>query len=376
MQQSIRLGRIKGIPIGMHYTWPIAFFLITMSLVTQFGAQHPGWPLPIRFGVGLLTSLLFFASVIGHELAHSAVALARGIPVRSITLFVFGGISEITREASSAMAEFLIAVVGPLSSVAIGGIFYVLSKVVASAAPPLAAACHWLAIINLLLAGFNLIPGFPLDGGRVFRSIIWAAKGDYERATRISTSVGKFVAYGFIVYGGWLAFGPSASFISGLWFAFIGLFLLNAAQQNVVQLDLRHALTGVTASDVMSRECFTVPRHISVQEFVDNYLLHTGRRCYIVTDEGRVYGIITTREVTAIQREDWPSTSINAAMTPLDRLKWIGPTEPATRILERMDAENVNQLLVMQEGRLIGLVARDGLLNRIQTYLAFQPRSG
>ncbi|MBI4469175.1 MAG: site-2 protease family protein [Acidobacteria bacterium] len=376
MQQTFRLGKIKGIPIGVHFTWGIAFVLITMSLIGQFGEQHPGWSPVIRSAIGLVTSLLFFTSVILHELAHSAVALSRGIPVKSITLFVFGGISEVTREASTALSEFLIAVVGPLASLAIAGGFALMARSFPAEWTVAVAPCKWLATVNFWLALFNLIPGFPLDGGRVFRSILWAFKRDYEKATRISTTIGKTIAYGFIFLGAWITFGTNDGLVSGLWIVFIGWFLLNAAQQNVVQLDLRNALNGITAGDVMSRECHTVPRYLSLQDFVDDYLLKTGRRCYVVTDDHRVLGIITPREVSAVPRQDWGHVSIHAAMTPLERLKWISPQEPASRVLERMDAENVNQLLVMEDGRLLGLVARDGLLSRIQTFLTFQGKSG
>lgn len=375
-QHTFRLGQIRGIPIAVHYTWGIAFVLITMSLVNLFGDQHPGWSPAIRFSASFITSMLFFACVIAHELAHSAVALARGIPVRSITLFVFGGISEVTREASTAVSEFLIAIVGPLASLLVAGLFHLLGRVFPPTWVMAVAPCQWLATINLWLAVFNLIPGFPLDGGRVLRSILWAVKGDFERATRISTTIGKLIAYGFIFLGAWITFGTSGGLVSGLWTVFIGWFLLNAAQQNVAQLDLKHALNGITAADVMSRECYSVPRYLPLQDFVDDYLLKTGRRCYVVIEDHRVLGIITPREVTAVPREEWPRVAIHTVMTPLDRLKWISPAEPASRALERMDQENINQLLVMEDGRLLGMVARDGLISRIQTFIAFQGKTG
>jgi len=253
MEQSVRLGRFKGIPIGLHYTWLIAFGLITVSLIYYFSQQYPDWSAGTKLVIGLLTSLLFFLSVIGHELAHSLVALAKGIPVKSITLFVFGGISQIAREAATAAAEFQIAIVGPVSSLLIGGVFILLASVTDAISQPLAESFLWLGYINFMLALFNLIPGFPLDGGRVLRSIIWWSKGSFEEATRTAATIGKVVSYGFIFWGiWWISF--RGHLIDGLWIIFIGWFLLNAAQANVMQLTLRDALAGIVAELLRSRE--------------------------------------------------------------------------------------------------------------------------
>ncbi|RMG44081.1 MAG: site-2 protease family protein [Acidobacteria bacterium] len=367
MQQSLRLGTFKGIPIGIHSTWLIAFGLITVSLVYYYSQQYPHWSVGTNVTIGVLTSVLFFISVIGHELAHSLVALAKGIPVRSITLFVFGGISQISREAATAAAEFQIAIVGPLSSLVIGGLFWFLSAVAGNVNQPLAEAFRWLAWINVLLALFNLIPGFPLDGGRVLRSILWWRKGDFNSATRTAANIGKLISYGFIFLGIWEVF--QGFLINGLWIAFIGWFLLNAAQANVAQLTLRDALAGIVAANLMSRECPTVPPYISLTDFVHDYLLRTGRRCYVVTEGSRVFGLITPREVSAVPRTEWHTTSVAAAMTPFEKLKWVRPDESAINVMEKMNAENINQLPVIEDGRLLGIISRETLLNQIQLYM-------
>lgn len=374
MEQSIRLGRFKGIPIGLHYTWLIAFGLITVSLISSYSQRYPDWSSETKLVIGLVTSLLFFLSVIGHELAHSLVALAKGIPVKSITLFVFGGVSQIAREAATAAAEFQIAIVGPVSSFLIGGIFMLLAPLTEAMSSPLAESFRWLGTINFMLAIFNLIPGFPLDGGRVLRSLIWWVKGNFEEATRVAATTGKVISYGFILWGiWWISF--RGDLISGLWIIFIGWFLLNAAQANVMQLTLRDALAGIDARGLMSQECATVPRSIPISEFVHDYLLKTGQRCFVVTDGPQVFGLITSREVSTVPRGEWPTTSVAAAMTPFEKLKWVRPEDSAMSVMEKMNAENVNQLPVIDDGRLLGLISRETLLNRIQLYMTLHERS-
>jgi Zn-dependent protease len=374
MEQTIRLGRFKGIPIGLHYTWLIAFGLITVSLISSYSRRYPDWSSETKLVMGLVTSLLFFLSVIGHELAHSLVALAKGIPVKSITLFVFGGISQIAREAATAAAEFQIAVVGPVSSFLIGGVFMLLAPLTEAINQPLAESFRWLSYINFMLAIFNLIPGFPLDGGRVLRSLLWWVKGNFEEATRIAATTGKVISYGLILWGiWWISF--QGDLISGLWTIFIGWFLLNAAQANVMQLTLRDALAGMDARALMNQECATVPRAIPLSEFVHDYLLRTGQRCFLVTDGQQVFGLMTPREVSAVPRSEWSRTSVAAAMTPFEKLKWVRPEDSAMSVMEKMNAENVNQLPVIDNGRLLGLISRETLLNRIQLYMTLHERS-
>ena len=235
MRGSISLGKIFGIPLRLHYTWFIIFALVTASLVLYFPGDYPAghYPIEQRIILGILTSALFFASIVAHELAHSILAIRNNIPVKEITLFVFGGVSQITKEATQPKTELLIAIVGPLASLAVGGIFYVLHLLAGESL--LANFMWWLAIINVILAVFNLIPGFPLDGGRVFRAIVWQRTHNYHKATSIATKVGRGIAYSFIVGGITIIF-VYHSWFNGLWLIFIGWFLHDAARASYQQV--------------------------------------------------------------------------------------------------------------------------------------------
>lgn len=372
MQQSIRFGKILGIPIGMNYTWVIAATLITISLVGQFHEQHPAWTQGLTVILGVATSVLFFASIVAHELGHSVVAIHYGIPVRSITLFIFGGVAEIEREADRPIQEFLIAIAGPLVSLLLAGVFKLVETATRSASKPLAGVAQWLAFINFSVVIFNLIPGFPLDGGRVLRSIVWAIKGNFRKATAIAANAGKLFAYLFILGGIWLAF--AGNFASGIWLAFIGWFLLNAAQATTGQLTIEDALRGVTAADLMTRDCGAVSPALSLEEFVRDHLMRTARRCFLVIDGEMIMGMITPHNLTKVEREDWPQSAVQSVMTPMERLKWVGPDETALHVLDRMSRENVHQLPVIADGRLLGMIARDSLLNRIHVFVEFGRR--
>src|ERR1700692_562167 len=237
---SLRIGRILGIPIYIHASWVIIFVLITMSLGAQFTAQHPQWTPTQHWSIGVLTSLLFFASILFHELSHSMVARAYKIRVDSITLFVFGGVSRISPDASRAIQEFNIAVAGPIASLFLGGVFYALT-IFFPYGTMTGALALWLAGINVLLAIFNLLPGFPLDGGRIFRAIVWGITKDFTRATKMAGTSGKLVAYGMIIFGA--GYAISTRHWEALWYAFIGWFLLNAAQDSVAQVAIRETLS-------------------------------------------------------------------------------------------------------------------------------------
>ena len=255
---GLKIGRVLGIPIYLHASWVIIFVLITMSLALQFGQVHPRWSTTEDWLVGLLTSLLFFGSVLFHELSHSVVAQHYKIRVVSITLFIFGGVARIGQEPSKAIQEFNIAIAGPLASFFLYGVFLGLSSIFPNS-EMLGALAGWLAFINLRLALFNLIPGFPLDGGRIFRAIVWGSTKNYVRATRLAGASGKLVAYAMILIGAWAAFHPDftigvgaktilyGGFTSGIWLAFIGWFLLQAASANYQEVELKHALADVRA---------------------------------------------------------------------------------------------------------------------------------
>lgn len=362
---GIRIGRIFGIPIYLHPSWFLIFALITLSLRTQFITQHPSWNPAQHWMLGLITSGLFFGSVVFHELSHSLVAKHYNIPVASITLMVFGGLARIMREPSSPKQEFNIAIAGPVSSFFLAAAFYLVGHY-SGGLEMVGATSHWLAEINFILAAFNLAPGFPLDGGRVLRAIAWRITNDFSKATRIAARGGQLFAYLMIFAGIWIAL--RGNWFGGLWWVFIGWFLLSAAQESYAQLAIRDKLAGVRAADIMSRDVPVVPRDLSLEEYVHE-VLRTGRRCHIVTDNGTPVGLVTLHAAQGIPRDEWVNTSIQAAMRPLDKIKWASPREPVLSILERMQAEDINQVPVLDDGRVVGMIGRDSILSVLQTRL-------
>ncbi len=368
MGNAFNLGKVFGIQFRLHYTWFIIFMLVTVSLSWQiFPSAYPHWPQLLYWVMGTITSLLLFASVVAHELAHSLVARINGIPVKSITLFIFGGIAQITREATRPGAEFKMAAAGPACSIVIGGLFFSLQILTLGISEPIAAMAFWLARINLMLAAFNLIPGFPLDGGRVFRSLLWHFTGNYKLSTRIATQVGRGVGYLFILGGISIMFLLPHQWFSGLWLAFIGWFLGNAASASYRQAQWRAALHGFSASQVMTPDCPEVPSNTTVNQLVQGYVFTSGRRFFLVADEGGLKGIVTLHNVKSVSRQNWDVTQVKEIMTSVDKVKVAHPNQDALSILEQMDECDINQMPVVSEGRVIGLIARDNLISFLRT---------
>lgn len=362
---GIRIGRIFGISIYLHPSWFLIFALITLSLRTQFTAQHPSWSPGQHWTLGVITSLLFFGSVMFHELSHGLVAKHYKIPVTSITLFVFGGLARIGHEPSSAKQEFNIAIAGPISSFFLSAVFYFVGHYSGNL-EMVEATSRWLAQINFMLAAFNLAPGFPLDGGRVLRSIAWRITDDFSKAARIASRAGQVFAYVMIFAGIWVAL--QGNWFGGLWWVFIGWFLLSAAHESYAQVAIRNTLAGVRAADIMSQDVPTMPRDFSLENYVHE-VLRTGRRCHIVTGRGAPVGLVTFHAAQGIPRDEWPNTSIQAAMRPMDKIKWASPSEPVLSVLERMQAEDINQMPVLEDGRVVGMIARDSILRVLQARL-------
>ncbi len=360
---GIKIGRVFGIPIYVHLSWFLIFALITYSLGDEFGARYPQWSSRQLWSLGLLTSLLFFGSVLFHELSHSAVARHYRIPVASVTLFFFGGIASITRDPDRAGQEFLIAAAGPASSYVLAGAFGLLAFSTPEGTMTNALAT-WLAWTNLGLATFNLLPGFPLDGGRVFRSIIWGITKNYSRSTRIAARIGQAIAYGMMALGAYMAFVAHAG-VNGVWFIFLGWFLLTAARQSYAQIATQGALQGLRAADVMTSEMPTVGRDLSLQEYAQE-ASRTGRRAHLVVSDGRLVGLMRLEALQTVPREEWPTTSVQAAMISRERLPWTAPEEPVLSVLERMRSANVDQLAVIRGDNVVGLVTSDSILRVVQ----------
>ncbi len=361
-RNTLSLGRIFGIEIKLDYSWFIVFALVVWSLAGYYFPQiQPGLPVGTYWVSGVVTALLFFASVVAHELAHSFVSQAHGVPVRDITLFIFGGVAQISEEPKSARNEFLMALAGPVTSLVIAGLFGLLWLVSTPAGLSIHALTGWLAWINLALALFNLIPGFPLDGGRVFRAIVWAITGNLRMATQIATRLGQIVAYGFIFWGIWQIF--SGDWAGGLWIAFIGWFLLNAATASYRQVAIQEMLAGHVAREVMMTDCPHVPRDLTLDVLVDQVVLPSGRRCFPVIGDDQLYGLVTLHLIKEIPRERWRSTRVEEVMIPMGKLKTIRPDDDLAGVFERMTTEDINQYPVVDANRrLLGMVARDNLL--------------
>ena len=376
--QGIRIGRILGIPIYLDFSWILIFGLVTLSLAMDFTKEFSHWSTAEHWGVGIATSLLFFASVVFHELAHSIVAQQYKIKVLSITLFLFGGLARIGREPTKAIQEFNIAIAGPLASGFLAAFFYGL-KSVFPANEVLGAVVEPLALTNKMLALFNLLPGFPLDGGRIFRAIVWGATKDFTRATRMAVASGKAIAYLMIGVGIFsaVAGGQGNAVLEyvgrwgGIWLAFIGWFLLSAAQASMSQLTIRETLTGLCAADVMSHEVPTVPGNLSLEEY-SGEVLRTGRRIHIVTMDDRLVGLMNVAALNRVPRDEWSLNSVQAVMVPRDRILWAAPEEPLQRLLERLMGADVNQMPVVKHtddgaAHIVGMVTRDAILRVIQT---------
>jgi len=368
MGGAFTLGRIFGIQFRLHYTWFVIFVLITVSLSWQyFPFAYPEWNTLTYWVTGIFTSLLFFISVVAHELAHSLVGRANGIPVKSITLFLFGGVAHMTREAPRHSAELKMAVAGPVSSLVIGGLFFLLHLLLQGINEPLAAMAFWLAQINVVLAIFNLIPGFPLDGGRVFRSLLWRFSGNYGRATRIAVQVGRGVGYLFILGGVLIMFLFREQWFSGLWLAFIGWFLTYVASASYRQAQWQATLQGITASEIMTSTCPVIPSDVTINRLVQEYIFTGGHRCFLVTDDGELKGILTLRNIKTVSQPKWEVTQVRDVMTPAEKLKVAYPDQDILSVLEQMDENSISQMPVVNEGRVVGLVTRDNLIRLLYT---------
>jgi Zn-dependent protease len=376
--QGIRIGRILGIPIYLDLSWILIFALITLFLALQFTQEFSQWSTTEHWALGILTSLLFFGSVVFHELAHSVVAQHYKIKVLSITLFLFGGLARIGREPSKAIQEFNIAIAGPLASGFLAAAFFLLTRVFPYS-QMVGALATSLYSTNLMLALFNLLPGFPLDGGRVFRALVWGATGEFAKATRVAAASGKLIAYIMIGLGIFSIFGGSragalSAYIGrggGIWLAFIGWFLLSAAQASVYQLTIRETLTGLCAGDVMSHEVPTIPGNMSLEEY-SGEVLRTGRRIHVVTMDDRLVGLMNVAALNKVPRDEWSMNSVQAVMVPREKILWAAPEEPLQRLLERLISADVNQMPVVKHtedgaAHIIGIVTRDAILRVIQT---------
>ena len=368
-RSTISLGRILGIPIGVDYSWFLIFALLTWSLATSyFPSEFKNWSQTQYWIVGAVTVILMFISVLLHELGHSVVALRYKIPVRSITLFVFGGVAQIGAEPPSATAEFWIAIAGPVTSFALAILFGLLRSVVGAFAP-LLAITEYLAYINGTLGLFNLIPGFPLDGGRVFRAIIWGTTHSLRRATLIAATVGRFIAFIFIFLGVLQIF--SGNFGNGLWIAFIGWFLESAASSQIQQQTTHDVLAGHHVADAMRRDYVSILPNTTLEQLINKHILGNGQRSLVVKQDDRVEGLLTLHNVKIIPSSNWLTTTAAQVMIPIEKMKWISPDAELADALGEMDRDGVNQLPVMTGDQISGVLGRDDVISFLRTVSEF-----
>jgi Zn-dependent protease/CBS domain-containing protein len=361
---GLEVFEVWGIPIRVHPSWLLVFGLVTWSLSAgYFPGEYPGWTVRAYWTVGAVTSLVFFASILIHELGHSWVARRNGVPIRSITLFVFGGVARLGREPESPGAEFRIALAGPVTSFALAALFKGAWLLVQDA-PVLAAPAIWLARINFMVAVFNLVPGFPLDGGRLLRAGVWHWAGSLQRASQIAVFAGQLVAFGLIGWG--ILTVMKGNVIGGMWVAFIGWFLQNAAAQSEAEGHLREMLRGVTVAQVMTADCRRIEPGSSLERIVREEVLGAGRRCFTVTEDDKLAGLLTIHEIKAVPPERWPEVTAGEVMVPVEKLTVAEPEADLLTAIEKLDDANVAQMPVLADGRLLGLIGREQILHYVR----------
>ncbi|MFW5875637.1 MAG: M50 family metallopeptidase [Myxococcota bacterium] len=374
---------MAGIRLAADWSVLIIFGLVLVQLgMAALPAWHPQWSANLTWAVAFGAAVAFFVSILLHELSHSLVAKASGMEVRGITLFIFGGVSQMEGEAPSAKAEFLIAIVGPLTSILIGVVAFLGAGAIAGGAlatddpadlqallqnlSPWATLLLWLGLMNGILGVFNMIPGFPLDGGRVLRSILWWGTGSLEKATRWAAHVGQLVAFALIAWGVLLLFSNP---IAGLWRILIGWFLNNAAKASYQQMMIQQALSHVTVRRVMREDLTSVPPGLSVADLVHQHIMRTDQRCFPVLQSDRLSGLVCLADVRKVPEADWQTTSVEQIMTPAEDLTTVGAEEAADEALRTLGARDVDQLPVMDGNRLIGVLRRQDLLKWLSLHV-------
>jgi Zn-dependent protease/predicted transcriptional regulator len=371
---SWRVGRIAGIEVRVDSSWVVIALLITYSMYARLAFLYPELSGGGAVGLAVLSAVLFFGSVLVHELAHALVAQARGIQVQDITLFLFGGATRARVESRGPADEFLIAVVGPLTSGLLAGLFGIVAGLGRDAlSGPLAGTFGYLAWTNLLLAAFNLVPGFPLDGGRLLRSAIWRATGSLARATRIAAGSGQ--AVGWLLVAGGVAFLLAGDLAGGIWFAFIGWFLVQAARSSYQDLQLRQLLRGVEAQDVMAGNLVRIPPDLTLQDAVDDYFMRYDHGAFPVDEHGRTIGLLTLRGVRRVPREEWPTRRVREHMVPLGDQVQVAPDDRMDGVLGKLEDGEAGRVLVVQDGEVVGIITPSDLTRWLRRWRALESRA-
>jgi Zn-dependent protease len=362
-----RIGRIAGVEIRIDQSWALIALLVTYSLFLRFAQLYEDLTTGAAVALAIVSALLFFGSVLTHEMAHALMARRRRIPVRGITLFIFGGATHAKVESRGPADEFLISVVGPLTSLALGALFGAIAILGRPVLPdPVSGALGYLGWVNIILAIFNLLPGFPLDGGRVLRSAVWRITNSLPRATRIASIAGQ--AVGFLLIGLGLLALLLGYVGSAIWLAFIGWFLAQAARTSYEELQVRSILQGVDAEDVMARNLVAIPADITLEEAVERHFMRYDHGGFPVEDEGQTVGFITLRGVKRVPREDWPTRTVRESMGDLDDQVTVSPNTRMDRVLGKLQDGEINRVLVVEDGDVIGIITPTDVARWLQRW--------
>ncbi len=361
--RHLRIARIAGIPISLDYSWFLIFVLLSWSLsVSYFPEQLPGLNSVIYIGIGVFATFLLFLSVLLHEFGHAIAARHYQIPVHEITLFIFGGMARIQEEPKNASSEFIIAISGPLVSLLLGLVSAAFVPVIPSAI--VTAIFRYISYVNFSLFLFNIIPGFPLDGGRVLRAFIWGVTHDTHQATIVAANVGRFIAYSFIVLG--LAMVMAGRTLNGLWIAFIGWFLESAAIAQIQQQTLQDILSCYHVGQAASALPVSIPASLPLDVLTERYFLRDGKFAYLVQKDGRPIGIITPYQIKQIPKSQWPVTTAEQVAIPLDKVYAVQRQDDLWSALQNMDREGVNLVLVFDGDRISGILSREDVVSFMQ----------
>ncbi len=360
------LGHLRGIRIEIHASWLIIFALLMVTLTTGLRSEYADWSFSQAVLTALFTSIAFFASIVAHEMGHSLVAIRRGVPVRAITLFIFGGVAQLDKDSESAVDEFWIAIAGPAVSFVLAFGFAALSS--AATSEPWAVGLGWLAVINFMVALFNLIPGFPLDGGRVFRALVWKATGDAGKGVRAAVAGGRLVAYGLFALGLWRLL-VEGNFVGGFWLMLLAWFLLNMAEGHGQSFSLQQQLSGTRARELAVADVPRVSPSTTVDEWIHTRVLPEGQRAYMVEEGDRTLGLVSLSDTSALDRARWAEVRVEELMTPIGNVVHVTPETDATEVLATLTEHNLNQLPVIEGERVVGWIDRERLLRTVKLHM-------
>jgi Zn-dependent protease/predicted transcriptional regulator len=369
MKGSLVIGKIKGIEIEINISWFVIFALLTYMLATSyFPVNYPEWNETVNWILATVMALMFFSSVLLHELSHSLVSIRQGLIVKKITLFIFGGMAQIEKEVDDPVKELKIAIAGPAMSIVLAGIFFLFANVLAAAGAQayFIVPFTYLATVNIILAIFNMVPAFPLDGGRVLRAIIWKVKGDMQQATKIASSLGSFFGYFLIFNGVFLAL--AGNLFNGLWFLFIGWFITQASQSSYQHVVMNDMFNKICVNKFMTENVVTVEYYVSLEQLVEDYFYKYKFSMFPVVRIGEIMGIVTLDDIKKVHKSIWDETTVGSIAQKIEEDLIVSPRDTVSIAMDKAFKNGVGRVLVMEDGRLLGIVSRTDILNYIRIH--------